>query len=96
MADQHDPLLLRYDPDNGGIMKKLQLSFIAVAVVISGCGSFPTISEIRRDASSGYVGCAPRDVDISDNESVTWTATCRGKQFYCSATAALACTAKIE
>jgi hypothetical protein len=40
--------------------------------------------------SSGYVGCRPDEIVISDlqNEfwALSWTATCRGRIFYCSAT----------
>ena len=53
-----------------------------LALIVAGCGSeLPAIT-------SGQIGCAEQDVQISDKQSgwstTTWTADCRGKRFYCS------------
>ncbi len=41
-----------------------------------------------RSASSGEIGCPPEEVQVHDMKrgwaSATWTATCRGRTFYCS------------
>ena len=67
--------------------------FLTVSVLmLAGCANFPTISEIRQTASSGFVGCPPSEIEIADNEKLTWTASCKGKKFYCSATASVSCT----
>lgn len=48
----------------------------------AGCYSLPA-------ATSGQIGCAEKDITIADEEqnfgSKTWTATCEGKTYYCSA-----------
>lgn len=42
----------------------------------------------KQAATSGQIGCAPSDVEISDEESgyssQTWTATCGRERYYCS------------
>jgi len=42
----------------------------------------------KQAATSGQIGCAPSEVEISDEgsgyASETWTATCHGEQYYCS------------
>ena len=58
---------------------------LLVLLGVSGC--FDKLA-----ATSGQVGCAPSDVEISDEESGyrsdTWSATCHGEHFYCSFVAA--------
>lgn len=50
----------------------------------TGCGAISL--EAR---SSGYVGCAPDEIEISNDTSDfgsrTWTATCQGRTHYCTA-----------
>ena len=40
------------------------------------------------DYTSGYIGCDPLEIEISDTKAaqrrMTWVATCRGRKFYCS------------
>jgi len=59
---------------------------IAFALASAACGGNLAA------ASSGKVGCSPSNIQISDDEqgwgSRTWTATCNGRRYYCSATAA--------
>ena len=67
-------------------------------VFVSGCAAnLPRIS-------SGLIGCPEKEITViaddssSFSSSRTWTATCRGRRFFCSATkvsersATLACT----
>lgn len=55
------------------------------ALLLTGCGAQ------LRAASAGQIGCSPDEVVISDNHagwgSRTWTATCRGEDYSCSAVA---------
>ena len=54
---------------------------VSIAVVAMGCGGL-------RAASSGQIGCAEKDIVITDDKvgwsSRTWTAQCHGKRFFCS------------
>lgn len=74
------------------------IRFLAVAPIaaLSACASMPTIDQLRQDASSGLIGCPPREIQISANERLTWTATCRGRVFYCSTGAETACAPASE
>lgn len=60
-------------------------------VALGGCGSFPTIDELRRDASAGIVGCRPGEIAISENQKTTWVASCRGMTFQCTASPTTVC-----
>lgn len=55
-----------------------------VFVPLAACVSVGTYQRY----SSGSVGCPPNEIGISDQSErfvgSTWTATCRGKRFYCS------------
>ena len=55
---------------------------LGFATLTAGCYSLPA-------ATSGQIGCAEKDITIADEEqnfgSKTWTATCEGKTYYCSA-----------
>lgn len=57
---------------------------VVFLLVIAGCAGMPTISQLRAEASSGRVGCPANEIAISNNERLTWTASCRDKVFYCS------------
>jgi hypothetical protein len=69
----------------GEIMKTkgyvaIVLGAALMSVFVGGCASF-------QSSSSGRVGCAPSDVNISSESglfSKTWTAVCNGKTYYCS------------
>ena len=68
--------------------------FLALSVLaLAGCGCFPTIDQERQTAASGFVGCAPGDIGISAHAQYTWTATCKGRTYYCTVSPALACSA---
>lgn len=71
-------------------MKNLQMlfSFLLLTVFLSGCSS---LTENRKNASSGWVGCPPNEVSIYDEKANTWTAKCKDKVFYCSAVGGLNC-----
>ncbi|MFM5679042.1 hypothetical protein ACET57_18785 [Aeromonas veronii] len=72
-------------------MKNLSALFIILCV--SGC---TTISEERQTVSSGQIGCAPKDIQVSDNQQYTWVATCKNKKFICTVAAQVACKEAIE
>lgn len=56
------------------------------AMLLAGCGG-PTRYQF---ASSGLVGCAPKDVIVTDldsnvlTNSRSWNAACNGTSYYCS------------
>lgn len=54
-----------------------------LCVAVASCGGGGL-----RGASSGQIGCSPEEVQVLDHQrgwsSVTWTAICRGRTFYCS------------
>ncbi|MBN1609988.1 MAG: hypothetical protein JW940_25400 [Polyangiaceae bacterium] len=54
-----------------------------LAVVATGCANLAA-------ATSGRIGCPASEIEISDDQdhagSRTWTANCRGRVYYCSAT----------
>lgn len=56
---------------------------LVLASLIGGCGS-----SALRTVSSGQIGCAPSEVEITDDDvgwnTRSWTATCGGKRYYCS------------
>src|SRR5688500_14583045 len=72
---------------------------MAFALACAGCVSI-------KSASSGQIGCAEKDITISDDTSGwgsrTWTAECHGKKFFCSAVATgnnteqVSCRAAVE
>jgi hypothetical protein len=53
---------------------------LGVLAVLTGCG--PNLQAM----SSGFIGCPPSEIAISDenDSSGTWTAACRGRTFYCT------------
>lgn len=56
----------------------------------------PTADDVRRTASSGLIGCAPSEITTSDHEKLTWTATCKGRVFYCTAGDGTACKEQLR
>ncbi|MCZ2496439.1 hypothetical protein GN316_06700 [Xylophilus sp. Kf1] len=62
-----------------------------LAVLLAGCAGFPTIDQERQSVSSGFIGCAPADIAISDNAQYTWIATCKSVKFMCTAAPNASC-----
>lgn len=63
------------------MMSKLLVAVLS-AVALAGC--------VNREAmTSGVIGCPVNEVHLKDVATQlttgTWTATCRGKTFYCTA-----------
>ena len=72
----------------------LALSLLAAT---AGCTSqYSDINLNRARASSGLVGCAPAEIAISDNEVLTWTATCKDQKFFCKTGDGTACKKELE
>jgi hypothetical protein len=67
------------------LASRLSRAWLLVAIVlsllVSACGG-------TARASSGQIGCPANEIEISDKSvsvgTTTWTATCRGRVFYCS------------
>lgn len=60
---------------------------IVLLVTASGCAAIRQAAiDRRQDASSGFIGCPPGEIQIADmNDAGTaWTAICQGRRFYCS------------
>jgi uncharacterized protein YceK len=58
---------------------------IAVSLLLSGCASmFATATQERQSVSSGFIGCAPSEIEIIHTGDYTWTAICKGRKFYCN------------
>lgn len=57
-----------------------RIAIVAIALAVTGCAS-------REEMTSGEIGCPPNEIVITDGKmglaTNTWTATCRGKTFYC-------------
>lgn len=62
-------------------MRKLIVA-VLMSAVFSGCTNM--VTRVRQNESSGAIGCPPGQIEISDTNSFTWTAMCRGRKFYCS------------
>lgn len=66
---------------------KTTITMILLAM-IAGCATAGT--SYYKSASSGLVGCAPDDVDVtnitSGFQTQNWNATCKGNKYYCSRT----------
>ena len=61
----------------------MRISLCAILfMLLSGCAG--TIIEQRQRVSSGYVGCAPDEIQIINTSGYTWTAICKGKRFFCN------------
>lgn len=58
----------------------MKILLIVGAALLAGC---QTIGELRADASSGQIGCPPEQISTADHKQLTWTASCKGKTFYC-------------
>jgi hypothetical protein len=66
-----------------------------LAVALTGCASFPTITQERQAMASAHIGCAPAEISVVNTGSYTWEATCKAKVFYCTVSPSAACAAKI-
>jgi hypothetical protein len=62
---------------------RFSMTAAVAAMTLAACAG-----QIQR-ASSGQVGCPAEEITIADKNrswgSVTWTASCRGNTYYCSA-----------
>ena len=53
---------------------------IFCTLLLAGC---QTIEQLRAEVTSGHVGCPADQIQTSDHKQLNWTASCRGKTFYC-------------
>ncbi len=58
----------------------MKVTIIFCALLLAGC---QTIEQLRSEVSSGHVGCPADQIQTTDHKQLNWTATCRGKTFYC-------------
>lgn len=68
----------------------------SIVVVLAACAPTQTLMQGRQNFSSGQIGCAPEEIGIQATGTATWTATCRGKVFYCVGDPNPSCKAKLE
>lgn len=65
---------------NSFIRSTLIVTSFLVWLPLTGCAS-------RGVMSANQIGCAPQETTVSDADrglnTVTWTAACRGKEYYC-------------
>ena len=73
-------------PDHGH--RPLLASLALIVFTLGGAACGPTM-ENYQIASSGPTGCAPAEIGIANQQvsgpTGSWTATCKGKTFQCSA-----------
>lgn len=58
----------------------MKVLIIFCTLLLAGC---QTIEQLRAEVSSGHVGCPADQIQTSDHKQLNWTASCRGKTFYC-------------
>lgn len=68
---------------------RITLAAFALFCTLATVGCGVSISQVK-NATSGKIGCPPTQITIEDHvqnmSGHTWTARCRGKVHYCSAT----------
>lgn len=72
------------------------MRWMLLIVALAGCNAGLRTANARgvsgrevvaQNASSGFIGCAPSDVEIRNLETsygLTWQARCQGRVMYCS------------
>ena len=55
---------------------------LLIILLVSGCAA--VLADNRREASSGAIGCSPDVIQVESTGNYSWTATCKGKVYYCS------------
>jgi hypothetical protein len=64
------------------------LCALALALACTACLD---VTPYMRDTTAGLIGCPAAEIDVSDATRDTWTATCRGRRYHCSATPQAKC-----
>jgi hypothetical protein len=69
------------------------LSYFLILFII-GCSTTGT----KRTLSAGSIGCLENEIEISHEERASWLATCKGKEFVCSASGqdTIKCTERLK
>ena len=71
----------------------MKMVLMAGVLLLAGC---QTIEQVRADASSGHVGCPADQISTAAHQSLTWTAMCKGKLFYCKTGDGTSCAAALQ
>lgn len=54
---------------------------LILLVIVTGCSAH--LTQVRREVSSGIIGCHPQELVIKDEADRSWTVVCKGKVYYC-------------
>jgi hypothetical protein len=59
---------------------------LAFAAAGSSCVDAATLTQNRKELSSGHIGCSPKEVVVYEEGDRNWAAWCRAtkKKYYCS------------
>lgn len=76
-----------------GLLRR-SAQLLAVAA-LAGCAT-QSIHEVRATFTSGVIGCPVSEVETSEHEKLTWTASCRGRVFYCTGAGTPSCAEAIK
>lgn len=64
-------------------MNKL-FNVVILTIVLSSCTHIFTSKKL--EMSSAAIGCKKENIKIEDEGGTSWTAICKGKKYYCTAT----------
>jgi hypothetical protein len=70
------------------------------AFALTGCTHSMDFDKMARDmraeASAGHIGCPQTEIVVTEQRRQSWTATCRGRVFYCTEGGGTACKEAIK
>jgi hypothetical protein len=66
--------------------------FLLSPLLLSGLGG--CLSPVQQ-ASAGSIGCPPGEIVVADVKDGSWSATCRGRKFWCSPGEPATCTEEL-
>lgn len=59
----------------------MRLIVLILSLLIVGCST----TGAKKTLSAGSIGCLEDEIEISNEARASWVATCKGKDFVCSA-----------
>jgi hypothetical protein len=62
---------------------------VLLSLLLGGC-----LSPVQQ-ASAGSIGCPPGEIVVADVKDGSWSATCRGRKFWCSPGEPASCTEEL-